>query len=130
MAPCAQARGWRSPPPRRAQAHQASLGSVGSARRSRASWQISAYGQGGRRAGALQPVVDRLAETVGGNGHDCDRIHASGVERSERGEEIRRRLDEISTRAKIDHGARELGRMRTEGKQCLAAVNATRREAK
>ena len=63
------------------------------------------------------------------DGHDGDPLNARGVERPERGEEIRRSFDQVAARAEIDNGAGGVRSMRPEGEQCLTTLCALRIEA-
>src|SRR5262245_6540415 len=57
------------------------------------------------RRGALEAIVDRLAQAVMRHLHDRDALGAGSVERAQMREKIGSSLDEVPARRQVEHGA-------------------------
>src|SRR5262249_52958017 len=88
-----------------------------------------ACGQGRGDERTPEPVIDGLAETMIGDRHDRYCLCASLIERPERGEEIRRGLDEITPTAEIDSPTGKARCVRAEGQKRFPAARPARVEA-
>src|SRR5690242_11923989 len=78
---------------------------------------------GAARRGAAQPVVDRRAQALLGNGHDGDARELRPVGGAKRGEEIGGGFDEVAGAAQPLHALRAVGRALAEGEKHLAVLH-------